>query len=298
MSEICPITVGIPSYRRLDKLPIALEKILNCNPQPDEIIIHVDGNDTATENWIQINFPKIKILKSETLIGPGGGRNKIIREAKHSIIASFDDDSYPIDSDYFARLIYLFEKFPEAGVIGASVFNLTETIDPDTLAAFWAADFIGCGCAYRKEVFLKTSGYLSLPLAYGMEETDLSLRLHAMGWKILSSSWLRVFHDTELKHHEEPHVTAASIANQALLAYLRYPVSLWGLGIGQCISRILWLIKHKRYQGIIEGITGIPSLLWNNKKQRRIVTSRSIFSYLKLRKKKMPVEKKLLNYIP
>jgi GT2 family glycosyltransferase len=290
MNNICPITVGIPTYQRLDKVPKALEKIFACNPIPDEIIVHVDGNDTATETWIQKNYPQIQVLKSETQLGPGGGRNKIIEEAKNSIIASFDDDSYPIDQDYFTRLTHLFNQFPEAGVIAASIFHQGETIHPDTLNAFWTADFVGCGCAYRREVFLNTSGYVSLPLAYGMEETDLSLRLHGMGWKILSTPWLRVFHDTTLKHHENPQITAASIANQALLAYLRYPVSLWGLGMGQCMSRILWLIRNQRYRGILKGIASIPRLLWKNKQQRQSLTFYSIISYLKLRKNKVAVD--------
>lgn len=290
MANSCPITVGIPTYKRLDKLPIALEKILACNPQPNEIIVHLDNNDTTTEKWLTNNFPSIKVLKSKTQVGPGGGRNKIIKAAKNPIVASFDDDSYPLDPDYFTRLSQLFEQFPEAAVIAASIFHQGEMIDPDTLTAFWTADFVGCGCAYQREVFLETSGYVCLPLAYGMEETDFSLRLHGMGWKILTSSWLRVFHDTQLKHHEDPRITAASIANQALLAYLRYPPSLWGLGIAQCISRIGWLIRHQRYRGILKGIILIPSLLWNNKKQHQALSSHSIFSYLKLRKNKITVE--------
>lgn len=284
------MTVGIPTYQRLHKLPIALKNILKCNPIPDEIIIHVDGNDSITENWIQDNFPQVKVLKSETQIGPGGGRNRIIKEAKNQIIASFDDDSYPLDQDYFARLINLFSQFPDVGVIAASIYHQGETINPDTLTAFWIADFVGCGCAYRKEVFLETNGYVPLPLAYGMEETDLSLRLYSIGWKIVSSSWLRVFHDTTLEHHENPDITAASIANQALLAYLRYPISLWGLGIGQCISRIFWLMRHQRYRGILKGIISIPNLLWKNKKQRQVLTSNSIIAYLRLRKDKKAVE--------
>jgi len=290
MANTCPITVGIPTYQRLDKLPITLENILACHPIPDEMIVHVDGNDTATESWVQANYPQIKILKSETQVGPGGGRNKIIKEANNSIIASFDDDSYPIDQDYFTRLIHLFDQCPEVAVIAASIFHQGETVTPDTLTASWTADFVGCGCAYRQEVFLKTSGYVSLPLAYGMEETDLSLRLYGMGWKILSSSWLRVFHDTQLKHHENPDITTAHIANQALLAYLRYPVSLWGLAIVQCARKMFWFIQHQRYRGILRGIASIPPLLWMNKQQRQPLKAHSILSYLKLRKQKFIIK--------
>ncbi|MGF1495086.1 MAG: glycosyltransferase family 2 protein [Microcoleaceae cyanobacterium] len=283
------ITVGIPTYRRLDKIPKTLDKILSCNPQPEEIIIHVDGNDFETKAVLQEKYPTVKILTSETNLGPGGGRNRILEAASHPIVASFDDDSYPIDTDYFARLIDLFEQFPEAAVIHAAIFHQNETIKSDHKQASWVADFIGCGCAYRRDVFLETTGYIPLRFAYGMEEVDLSLRLHHLGWKILYSPWLRVFHNTELEHHGHSKITAASISNQALLAYLRYPVKLWGLGLAQVCSRVLWLIQHQRFRGIFSGLTAIPKALWNHRSRRQTVSDKSVQSFLEIRRNNFAV---------
>lgn len=281
----CNVSVVIPTYNRSDQLLEAIEKILECDPQPDEIIVHVDAGDRVTEPAIQNSpFQNIIILKSDTQMGPGGGRNKAISHAKHAIIASFDDDSYPLDKDYFDRLIYLFEAFPKAAVIGAAIYHIDEPIQPDEETAQWESAFVGCGCAYRKEIFQQTQGYVALPVAYGMEEVDLSLRLHAMDWGILISPWLRVFHDTRLAHHSSPKVTAASIANLALLAYLRYPPSLWWLGLMQCFNRIIWLVRHGRWAGICKGVIMIPMHLWQHHQYRQPIASQSLFSYLKLRR--------------
>jgi GT2 family glycosyltransferase len=57
-----------------------------------------------------------------------------------------------------------------------------------------------------------------------MEETDLSIQLFAAGWDIYEAGDLRVFHDTELKHHESPKITAGHIANTGLCAFLNYPM--------------------------------------------------------------------------
>jgi hypothetical protein len=117
-----------------------------------------------------------------------------------------------------------------------------------------------------------------------MEEVDLALRLHSRGGKILSSSWLRVFHDTDLQRHAEPHVTAGSIANLALLAYLRYPVSLWSLGVWQCTNRVLWLLRHGRHRGIWRGLKMIPGHLRAHRSFRLKVSNRAVRSYLALRR--------------
>ncbi len=289
--NICNVTAVIPTYKRLDQLLKTLEKILLCNPQPNEIIIHIDANDTQTEEGLKnhinnsnFNFQNIKIIKNPLHVGPGGGRNIAINQSSNPIIASFDDDSYPLDTDYFQQLINIFDSFPKAAVITAKIFHINETITPTELNAKWVSDFIGCGCAYRKEVFQQTSGYVNLPIAYGMEEVDLSLRLHDMGWSVLESYLLRVFHNTQLEHHQNPHITAASIANQILLTYLRYPIIFWWLGIGQCISRIFWLVKHGRTSGILTGLILIPKLVQKYHQERQPISSKSLLNYLYLRK--------------
>lgn len=286
----CEITVVIPTYNRLPKLLETLEKILECRPQPNEIIIHIDGNDTVTEQGLKNSkFQDIKIIKNPRQVGPGGGRNIAIAYATNSIVASLDDDSYPIDKDYFYRLQVLFHTFPKAAVVAANIFHINEPVTDYKLTAKWVSDFVGCGCAYRKEIFQQTQGYVELPVAYGMEEVDLSLRLHNMGWGVLESSWLRVFHNTTLEHHGNPKITAASITNQALLAYLRYPTQFWWLGIAQCINRIVWLIRHGRTAGITEGVFAIPKLIRRHHQKRQIVSAQSLLSYLQLRKKAVTV---------
>lgn len=280
----CSITVVIPTYNRPTKLLQAIKHVESCNPCPDEIIVHIDNNDSITESALLSSNLKVIVIKSPNQVGPGGGRNLAIARAKNAIVASFDDDSYPLDVDYFSRLLQLFEQFPKAAVIGAAIYHIGEEVKLDEQKAQWSSAFVGCGCAYRKDIFLQTSGYVELPVAYGMEEVDLALRMHHKGWGILISPWLRVFHDTKLEHHSSPQVTSASIANLALLAYLRYPPSLWWLGIGQCLNRILWLLRHQRLAGITDGLLSIPKLIRQHHHYRQVITPQSLLSYLRLRR--------------
>ena len=278
------ISAIVTAYERVDQTLNTLRILESCDPKPNEILVHVDGNRIESEKAIRTAFPRIKIFVSEERVGPGGGRNKLVAAANHEFIASFDDDSYPIDSDYFARVVQLFDRFPDASIVCASLYHSGEAIGLDERRAQWTADFSGGACVYRRDAFINAGGYVPLPVAYGMEEVDLALRLHSQGGKILSSSWLRVFHDTDLQRHAEPHVTAGSIANLALLAYLRYPVSLWSIGVWQCINRVLWLLKHGRRRGIWRGLTMIPGHLRAHRKFRLTVSNGAVRSYLSLRR--------------
>ncbi|HJS25450.1 MAG TPA: glycosyltransferase [Pyrinomonadaceae bacterium] len=278
------ISAIVTAYKRIEQTLATLRVIQSCTPAPEEILVHVDANQVECENAIRNAFPDVRIIRSDDQVGPGGGRNKLMNAARFEFVASFDDDSYPIDSDYFERAVKLFEQFPDASVIGAGVCLLGESIALDTRSAQWTADFVGGTCIYRRQAFVDAGGYVPLPVAYGMEEVDLALRLHSRGGKILTTSWLRVFHNTDLRHHAEPEVTAGSIANLALLAYLRYPVSLWGIGAGQCANRLLWLLRHGRYRGILKGITMIPAHLRAHHRYRLPLSKRAVRSYLALRR--------------
>jgi GT2 family glycosyltransferase len=278
------ITAIVTAYQRIEQTLITLGKIKTCEPRPDEIIVHVDGDQKQCELSVRDAFPEVKIIRSEECVGPGGGRNKLIALSSNEYVASFDDDSYPIDNDYFARVQELFEKFPEASILYAAVYHKGQSIEPDIKGAEWISDFVGCGCVYRRAAFLSTEGYVPLPVAYGMEEVDLALRLHAQGARILSTPWLRVFHDTDLKHHAHPEITAGSIANLALLTYLRYPPWLWGLGIAQCCNRIWWLVRNRRSRGILTGLFRIPKHLLRYRSYQKVLSTKAVMSYLELRR--------------
>ena len=184
----------------------------------------------------------------------------------------------------------LFARVPAASVVGAHVYHQHQAVAPDAKTAEWVADFSGGACAYRREHFLAAGGYVPLETAYGMEEVDLALRLHAAGRRVLQTRWLRVFHDTDLARHADPEVTAASVANIALLTYLRYPVAMWMVGAGQGLNRIQWLLRHGRRRGVLRGLASIPATLRRSGYARRLVTGAAVRSYLRLRRHPIPAD--------
>jgi GT2 family glycosyltransferase len=283
-----PITAIVTGYRRSDDLIKTVRILRGCEPAPAEVIVHIDGGQREIADAVAREYPALVVLVSDDRVGPGGGRNKMIAAASHAIVASFDDDSYPIDRDYFDRVQRAFEQFPDAWVVDAQVFHLNEAIEPDTTAAEWAADFSGGACAYRRDRYLQTGGYVPLPTAYGMEEVDFGLRMHALGGRVLRSGRLRVFHHSDLSHHYDPAITSASIVNLALLTYLRYPVSMWAIGVAQCANRIQWLFRHGRRRGVWRGLTSIPAAIAQHRRERHPLSGRTVRSYLALRRAPRP----------
>jgi GT2 family glycosyltransferase len=182
----------------------------------------------------------------------------------------------------------LFARFPDASVIGAHVYHKHQTVAPDEPRAQWVADFSGGACVYRREHFFQTGGYVPLAMAYGMEEVDIAVRLHAAGRRVLLTPWLRVYHDTDLAHHADPAVTAASVSNAMLLTYLRYPISCWGVGAAQTAHRIWWCVTHGRHRGVLAGVLQGPGAARLHRQQRSPVPASAVRSFLQLRRQPIP----------
>jgi GT2 family glycosyltransferase len=269
--RIAPVSVIIPTWRRLSHLQKTLAKLAACTPAAAETVVHVDAGDGETAPWLREYYPQVKVLTSNQQMGPGGSRNRLLAAATQPYVASFDDDSYPLDHDYFARLVEAFNKQPDAGMFAAVVIHRGETPPVSITCQEEVVDFMGCACAYRKEAWDETEGYVPRSVPYGAEEIDVALQLIDQGWKIIKDHSLRVLHDTNLSHHLDAKKTAGAIENRALLAYVRYPVSYLWWGIGQYISRIAWSLRYGRTEGIGEGVWHTPKALWQHRRLRNPV---------------------------
>jgi GT2 family glycosyltransferase len=283
MSHPAPVTVGIPTYARGTRVFETLQRILACTPPPAEIIVHVDASDGSLEQQIAERFTGVHFLSSVKRIGPGGGRDRCLRAASQPYFASFDDDSWPLDADYFARVVTHFSHSTDIGGLAACISLGNEIAPPASPITRKVQDYPGCGHALRVDAYRNISGYVDRSVAYGLEEVDVSLQLSAAGWLLLNCADLRVFHDTTLVYQPRPDITAASIENAALLVWLRYPVSLWPLGMLQYTNTIRSMLISRGMAGIAAGIWRTPIELWRHRRLRRPLSSMAVRSYLRLR---------------
>lgn len=238
---------------------------------PDEIIVHVDGGDTVSVDAVLAAFNDVRLLESVETLGPGGSRNRLLAAALGEIVISLDDDSFPVDRDFFEAVLKAADRHPTAGVIAMNIIHDNEPLIERSSRAHPVSDFVGCGCVYRRNAFLCTRGYVPVQPAYGVEEADLALQIIDAGWEIIQDHDLRVRHATTRSHQASATITAAHISNLALLAYLRYPISYLPLGFIQVVSRIIWSIRKKRVSGILTGLVAVPGKIWKFRSYRKPV---------------------------
>jgi GT2 family glycosyltransferase len=278
------LSIVIPTFARPQKLAECLGRILAVKPETITLLIHVDAEDEETPKLLAAHFSgKVKWVCASSTRGPGGGRNVLIEMAQTPWVVLFDDDSWPESPDFFERLGKVIASNPKAGVLAfpINVRGQKPTNWPAEIQQ--ASCFENCGCAIRREAFLQTEGFLPLRHAYGMEEADVALQLLDKGWQILNVPDLWFYHDTGMEHHASAPVNAAQITNTALLAFLRYPIKMWPLGILQTLNRVKYAISMRRFRGILKGLWDIPFACWKYRATRKPVKAETIHLARKLR---------------
>jgi glycosyltransferase involved in cell wall biosynthesis len=216
-----PVSVAIPAYLNAVALRQTLIRICACSPLPQEILIHCDGGWKLPAEVLQDLCVPVRVFHSESNVGPGGGRHLLFHEAACEIIASFDDDSWPLDPEFFAQALAVMAAFPNVAVMSPAVFLRERPVLAPMLEASLERSFVGSASVNRKSMYVTLPGYVPVPAAYGVEEADLSLQIHAAGYEILSCLWMRAWHDRPQGDHL--HTVLPWIRNEVLLAYLRFP---------------------------------------------------------------------------
>jgi len=283
VAKKAPVAVVIPTYNRGSAVVSVLDKVLACDPQPAEIWVHIDQNDGVLERHLMERFPGVHILTSAGRLGPGGGRHRCLLACGAPYAVSLDDDSWPVDADFFAAIEPLFSSYPRAAIFGASIWHRAEAEIRRSRAVRRVASYVGCGHAVRVAAYRDIRGYLARPMAYAIEESDVGLQLFVRGWQVFSAEELRVYHDTDRTHHEASEVTASTITNLALLAFLHYPAMDLGRGAAQVANRVAYSVRRGRIRGVASGVGGIVTDCYRNRALRAPIRHEVLMEYLRLR---------------
>ncbi len=254
-----------------------------CQPAPAEILIHIDGNAQNIRHLIRQTAPSARILASQSLIGPGGARNRLTLEAANPWVAHFDDDSFPAEPKYFAQAAHLITRAPNIAVWCATITSHEPLLEPGSFRQ--VAVYPGCGHLIQKAAFQLTHGYVKRAIAYNLEEVDVSLQLHALGLHCIQAADLHVWHDHPTPARELPEIETAMMVNTILFPLLRYPLVLLPQAALSVLRRAFHLIRKPGGAGILARCGTDFFKIWPTlQSQRCPVAPSTALSWLSLRR--------------
>jgi GT2 family glycosyltransferase len=267
--------------------PQALQKTLDvlhaCEPPADEIIVHLDGNSEEIRSLLANQYPSVRVLLSDELMGPGGARNRLNRESTCPWIAHFDDDSYPDHPEFFATAKRLLHSAPEIAVWCATIVSHEKPLAKETL--WLQAVYPGCGHIMNQAWFQRTEGYQQRTVAYNFEEVDVSLQLLEIKGRCVQSADLRVWHDHPTPLHESPEWEVEVLLNTILFPVVRYPVAMFPQALLSILRRCCSIaFKPSGIWILLQTLKRLPSELERIMSVRNPVSISTTFSWLRLRR--------------
>ena len=181
------------------------------------------GSEPSTARWATTK-------SLDTNLGIPAARNLAL-QVDAQVLLFLDDDAELITTDVFAPIRELFDSHHDLAAValrlvdeeGATVRRHVPRLGRSgTEESGWVAAFPGGAVAIRREAMEAVGGYPD-EFFYGMEETDLAVRLIDAGWKIWYAADLLVFHPrTEPSRHPDAYWRLAR--NRVWLAHRNFPV--------------------------------------------------------------------------
>ena len=125
------VSVIVPTYNRLKKLPITINSILNQTFDDFEIIIVNDGEDEISVQKVisEFNDSRIHYLINQRKKGANGARNTGLEQAKGKFIAFLDDDDLWYPQKIQKQLQLFYQSQNKVGLV-YSGFEIVSANDP------------------------------------------------------------------------------------------------------------------------------------------------------------------------
>jgi GT2 family glycosyltransferase len=270
--------VCITTHNRREELARTLAALFRLDPPADEILVCADGCQDGTVEFVRADYPGVQLVVHEVARGSIPSRNELARASTCEILLSLDDDSYPLESDFIARLRTQFENTPRLAV--ASFAQRTDEF-PDSLTAtgFGPPRFIGSyansGAAVRRSAFLELGGYPDF-FFHAYEEPDFALRCACAGWQVRHEPSLTVRHHFTGSQRNEVRTHQRHARNELWSVLMRCPapqlfaVALfrmvrqfgyaWHRGLAWAVREPAWWLAALR--GLSSCLAGRQPLPW------------------------------------
>lgn len=208
-------TVIVITLKRPDYIRRCLQCLFAQTLKSDQIIVVDASPDDLTLEVVK-EFENVVYLRNPNNIGRmTTSRNIGLKHAFGDIIAFVDDDAFAAP-EWLANIVSTYTD-PTIGAVGGQALNnqpgeLERGVDeigrlyPDgSIAGYFAADpgkiievdhIMGCNMSFRKEVIAQLGGFREdYPGISGKsEDTDMSVRVKKLGYKILFNPEASVLH--------------------------------------------------------------------------------------------------------
>lgn len=239
------VAVCITTHNRREELARTLRQLAALDPAPTALVIVADGCTDGTLAFVQETAPHARLIEHPVARGSIASRNEAAQVCGCDLFLSLDDDSYPLETDFIARVSEFFARRPRLAVLS---FPQRSDEFPASLTAtdfgptIFTGSYANSGAAVRRAAFEELGGYPDF-FFHAYEEPDFALRCVVAGWQVLHDPALTVRHHFTSVQRNEIRTHHRHSRNEIWSVLLRCPVP-------QLFGVILFrVVRQARYAG-------------------------------------------------
>jgi len=297
------ISIVIPHYNRIDLLKPCLDAIFSLEEfqkEGNEVIVVDDGSTNNSVEFIQSNYPRVKIVVNKRNMGYGYSCNRGVKAAKNEIVLLLNNDviltkdalslmlPHLINERVFAVTPKMYAWDKKTFIWGMNIgdfeegylrfYNERDTGYGDriyqTAPTLYA---IGACMLFRKSDFLWLGGFDHLYYPYSWEDIDLSYRAWKRRLEVIYEPRSVVYHKEggtigEYKREVE-------VKNELIFTWKNFTDVVILFEHFKFLPIIIYNNKIPFLLGFIRAFVRLPVILFHRFKERRFIckTEKYIF---------------------
>jgi GT2 family glycosyltransferase len=246
MSEVL---VLILSYNGKNLLNDCLRSYLSNSYPSFRVVVIDNGSTDGTREYVESNFPEVKLLRTDINLKYSGGFNfglKYAFDEQRVDYVLITNNDVVADKNLISALVEIGEKYKEAGFIIGKVYfhekpDTFQTVGKKYDSVLWNGGHIGhlekdigqfdkveerawCDDIYwlvRRELYEKTGGY-DTEFAFQGEDFDWQVRAKQLGYKIMYTPYAKLWHKESMTIGKTSPFKAYYDARNPLIVHMKY----------------------------------------------------------------------------
>ncbi len=195
----------ITTKNRLEDLKITLAYTASLLKRNDvECVVCDDGSNDGTNQFIQKNYPEIKLVTQQKSKGYLYSRNYMLNTTLATYAISLDDDAHFFSENVLDEISTYFNNNKKCAVLAFRIFwSIKPPISITSKdKAQQVKGFVGCGHVWRMDAWRSIPNYPEWFQFYG-EEQFASLQLSKHNWQVLYVPSILVQHRVDMKARKD-----------------------------------------------------------------------------------------------
>ena len=201
------VTIGLITYNGKNLIKLCLDSLLAQSYQNFEIVVIDNASTDGTPEWVEDNYPQVKVVYLRRNLGPSPARNFALRNTPNNELTLLVDDDAVLDKNCLAKLVEAYRMHPDAAVWcprlvyhdrpdqiqyqGTFIHHTGEAIHPnhnqllkDGFQEITPIHAANTTCMLVAKNAAEAVGFFDEDYFFGRTDGEFTFRLTLSGWKL------------------------------------------------------------------------------------------------------------------